>query len=483
MNGRNHSYTDVVKLTIVPGKPVIRTQPKNVKVKLGESVKLKVGAVGADLSYQWYYRTSSGSAWKRVMSKLGKKAAYTFTATEAKNGYQYRCKISNTEGSVFSKTVTLTVRIPGEVLTGVCGSDLTWSLDTGTGVMTIEGSGNLYFDGNPPWYGDRELIEELILPDGLTGIDGFSGCTGLTSVVLPDRVEIVADSAFEGCTALTAFTAGKGTCQIGDRAFAGCTKLESIALPYSGSSAFFLGDESFRGCTALKSIGFPEYVNGIGRYAFADCTSLASITIPNGWRSIDDHEFAGCTGLKTVIVPDHVLQILGGFEGCTGLTTLKLGSGLAAIHGFNGCTSLKTVTIPGSAKSVFGFENCTALETLVMQEGVLRIGGFSGCSSLKDVSLPKTLESMDWESFRDCTALEEFTIPDKVHELGMYVLSGCPSLEKITLGKGVLKIDMTAFTDCPHLTDVWYNGSEKDARDIGIFYHAELQDKTWHFAE
>ena len=52
MNGRNHSYTDVVKLTIVPGRPVIRIQPKNVKVRLGESVKLKVGAVGAELSYQ-----------------------------------------------------------------------------------------------------------------------------------------------------------------------------------------------------------------------------------------------------------------------------------------------------------------------------------------------------------------------------------------------------------------------------------------------
>jgi len=92
-------------------KPSIETQPdKKVTVKAGKKVTLKVKAEGEDLSYQWYYRTSSSGKWKKVTASSGKKATYKFTAKAKQNGYQYRCKVKNSAGSVYTRTVKLKVK-------------------------------------------------------------------------------------------------------------------------------------------------------------------------------------------------------------------------------------------------------------------------------------------------------------------------------------------------------------------------------------
>ena len=102
-------YTDHVKLTVNPAvKPTITTQPVSVSVAAGKSASFKVAATGTALSYQWYYRTSSTGEWTAVKNG-GKAAAYTLTTAARHNGYQYRCKVTSAAGSVYSKTVKLTV--------------------------------------------------------------------------------------------------------------------------------------------------------------------------------------------------------------------------------------------------------------------------------------------------------------------------------------------------------------------------------------
>lgn len=101
-------YSDVATLTLNP-KPAIIVQPKNVKVKPGEVATFSLTAVGAD-SYQWYYRTSSKDVW----SSAGSNAifdTYSVNTESFYNGYQFRCLLKNSAGSVFSNTVTLTVEL------------------------------------------------------------------------------------------------------------------------------------------------------------------------------------------------------------------------------------------------------------------------------------------------------------------------------------------------------------------------------------
>ena len=116
MNGRQYRckvtncggasvYSKTVTLSV---KPNITTQPKNVYVKDGETATMKVAVSGTGLSYQWQYETSSG--WKNASGAAAKKATYKFEAAKSMNGYQYRCKVTNSSGgTVYSQSAVLIV--------------------------------------------------------------------------------------------------------------------------------------------------------------------------------------------------------------------------------------------------------------------------------------------------------------------------------------------------------------------------------------
>ena len=95
------------------GLPVISAQPADQSVKLDQKVTFKLVASDAT-SYQWYSKKAGDSAWNAV-KKDGASAVYTVTADEQQNGSKYRCLVSNKQGSVWSKTVTLTVKAAAKV--------------------------------------------------------------------------------------------------------------------------------------------------------------------------------------------------------------------------------------------------------------------------------------------------------------------------------------------------------------------------------
>jgi hypothetical protein len=58
----------------------------------------------------------------------------------------------------------------------------------------------------------------------------FSGCTGLTSVTIPNSVTEI-NQAFSRCTGLTSITIPNNVTAIGSSTFSGCTGLTSITIP------------------------------------------------------------------------------------------------------------------------------------------------------------------------------------------------------------------------------------------------------------
>ena len=87
--------------------PEITTQPTNKTVAIGKTATFKVAASGTSLRYQWYYRTSSSGTWATIKAESGKTATYKVTVAAKHNGYQYRCKVKNAFGYVYTNTVTL----------------------------------------------------------------------------------------------------------------------------------------------------------------------------------------------------------------------------------------------------------------------------------------------------------------------------------------------------------------------------------------
>ena len=110
-NANGYVFTNIVTLTVKSGaKPTITTQPTSVTKYQDNTAKFTVKASNAT-SYQWYYRTSSSASWQKSTLSSATSSTISVIATRARNGYQYRCKVSNANGYVYSNTVTLSVNL------------------------------------------------------------------------------------------------------------------------------------------------------------------------------------------------------------------------------------------------------------------------------------------------------------------------------------------------------------------------------------
>lgn len=110
-------------------------------------------------------------------------------------------------------------------------------------------------------YFDESLYtgsSELVVPESIQGqtvtdlsLGCFKDCTTLTTVILPDTIEIIGESAFSGCTSLRGIFIPEGVVYIGAGAFYGCTSLEAITIP---ATVTFIGGRCFENCEKLYYI-------------------------------------------------------------------------------------------------------------------------------------------------------------------------------------------------------------------------------------
>lgn len=97
----------------------------------------------------------------------------------------------------------------------------------------------------------------------------FSGCDTLTTILLPESVEIIGPMAFSGCSSLRGLQLPGGVTTIGPGAFAGCDDLQAITIPVSveliapgvfddcASLLYIFYDGSFEDWSAL----YGDYIN------------------------------------------------------------------------------------------------------------------------------------------------------------------------------------------------------------------------------
>ena len=118
----------------------------------------------------------------------------------------------------------------------------------------------------------------------------------LKTVIITGETSI-GESAFSGCSNLTSVVIPESVMSIGDAAFADCSNLMSVVIPESVTS---IGDFVFDGCSNLTSVTMPDGVTSIGNYAFAGCSNLTSVTIPDSVTIMGDYAFVGCSNLTIV---------------------------------------------------------------------------------------------------------------------------------------------------------------------------------------
>ena len=339
-----------------------------------------------------------------------------------------------------------------------------------------------YKNTNYNSYSGEVTIPSSVIYQGTTysvtsiGSDAFYGCSGLTSITIPNSVTSIGSDAFYGCSGLTSITIPSSVTSIGGYAFTDCSGLTSVTIPNSVTS---IGGSAFYGCSGLTSVTIGNSVTSIGGYAFdgtAWYESLPdgllyigkclykykgtipegiqiSVTIKEGTTIICNDAFYNCKGLTSVTIPESVTSIgSGAFYGCSGLTSVTIPNSVTSIGNwaFFSCSGLTSVTIPESVTSIGShvFEYCTGLTSVTIPESVTSIGNsaFSGCSSLTSFTIPNSVTSIGNSAFFRCSGLTSVTIPNSVTSIGDEAFEYCSGLTSVTIPESVTSIGSSAFS-------------------------------------
>ncbi len=329
------------------------------------------------------------------------------------------------------------------------------------------------------------------------GYDAFSGCSGLTSVTIPNSVTSIGNNAFSGCSGLTSVTIPNSVISIGVDVFENCTGLTSVNVDASNpnyssidgvlfnkdrtelilypaekkgaysipNSVISIKNKAFANCTGLTSVTIPNSVTRIRDSAFSGCTGLTSVTIGNSVTSIGNSAFYGCTGLTSILIPNVTSIGSSAFSNCSSLASVTISGGITKLSDelFYGCINLTSITLPDGITSIgyWAFRDCSSLSSISIPNNVTLIsyGAFYGCSGLISVSIPNGVTALSNELFRNCSSLTYVTIPNSVTSIGDEAFCYCRSLTSVTIGNSVTSIGYDAFRGCFKLTSVTINSN------------------------
>ncbi len=358
--------------------------------------------------------------------------------------------------------------VQATVYNGVCGEHLTWSYDTETAHMTIEGYGVLKNTVDSLWWNKQVLqasswatsyktyypynsCKTISLPEGLTGFSGaiFQDWWNLTACDIPEGVTKIPANLFESCYKLKDIKLPNSVDTVGQYAFSNCTTMVKCDL---GKGVKYIGQMAFRNCYALKSVRWSECLevidgsifDGEPNGAVYDLNSVATIPLqdtlffPATFRS--SKQISWCLHNSPVIV-----------------WNAKNPPTSSSVF-YNLYDYWRGDFIFGPDVEFVPAKLCqqVRMKKVVLPEGCKYIGAgaFSSNNQLDTVILPSTLTAIHQEAFKGCTKIKHITIPEKVKAINSSTFNGCTALTRVEMPAGISTIGDNAFAGCPNIDSI-----------------------------
>ena len=346
-----------------------------------------------------------------------------------------------------------------------CGPHLTWSFDKDTGVLTIQGSGQMD-DFNPPeefkqgWPEDNSKEPAPWMEDYRQEI---------LRVVIGDKVTNVGSLAFAGCTNLKEVTFGNSLEVIGQNAFWN-TGLEDVFVPASVTrieSGAFLENGALRN---LFLYGNPELAGDVVTWSDDLAIIAGNITSAHSFAQDNDLVFVDLS----LVREDFSLggPASRGQQWSLGLLdrTLVI-SGTGPIEDFNGTwmrDNAENMAFWDDSRNLpYWTEYRRLVQALKLEEGITAIGdnAFENCWNLRKVELCSTLESIGFQSFLS-TAIMRLIVPGGVTTIADHAFNFCQELRWVKLPESLEVLEHGTFNMCNKLISLTIgSNTEVRARD------------------
>ena len=361
-------------------------------------------------------------------------------------------------------------------------------------------------------YSSHEYTGNVVIPESVTynnktysvtsiGFDAFCGCSGLTSVEIPNSIRTIGQYAFQNCTGLKTIYLPSSVTSIESHAFENCSNIESAKLSLGITS---MGSLSFKGCSSLSNMEIPSSVTTLGKDIFANCPNLTEVTINS--NDIVSSTYSSGNSLANIFGTQVQKYILGE-------DVKSIGS-----YAFSGCTDMPSMTLPSSIKSIgsFAFQSCTKLNSIKLpSSGMESIGAsaFSGCSVLSAIEIPYSITSIGSDAFKGCTSIQkviareldawckidfgneyanplnlsghlyssekneitELIIPNGVTQISKYAFYGGNNITSCHIPNTVTSVQPYAFYNCTSISSVSLGNSVKTIGEKA-FYNCQSID-------
>lgn len=237
-------------------------------------------------------------------------------------------------------------------------------------------------------------LESIVVEEGNSTYDSRDNCNavietatntlkvGLSSTIIPNTVTTIGGGAFEGTT-LKSIVIPEGVTLIDNSAFSDCKSLETVSLPNSLERIYPLAFQN----SNISSISIPAGVKSLDYSSFEGCENLSTITVSNGNAKYDSRDNCNALietatntilrGSSSTVIPNSVTAI--------GANAFRY-------------SKIAKIVIPASVKNIgqWAFQDCKSLTTVVCKsKSVIDVSGLLPFDPLPNATLYVPAESIE----------------------------------------------------------------------------------------